>query len=57
MQPLDFSRLPIIAVVAWLIFDEVAEVEVWAGAIVIFGSASYISYREAQLARAARRHR
>ena len=51
LQPLDFLRLPIIALAAWLLFAEVAGAEVWAGAVIIFGSALYISYREAQLAR------
>ena len=51
LQPLDFTRLPIIAVAAWLLFDEVAGAEVWLGAAVVFGAGLYISYREAQLRR------
>lgn len=49
LQPLDFARLPIITIAAWLLFDEVAGSEVWLGAAVVFGSGIYISYREAQL--------
>lgn len=49
LQPLDFGRLPIVIVAAWLLFGEVAGGEVWLGAIIIFGSGMYISYREAQL--------
>ena len=51
LQPLDFTRLPIIALAAWLLFGEVAGAEVWLGAAVVFGSGLYISYREAQLRR------
>ena len=51
LQPLDFARLPIIALAAWLIFDEVAGSEIWLGAGVVFGAGVYISYREAQLKR------
>ena len=48
-QPLDFARLPIIALAAWFLFDEVAGSEVWLGAAVVFGSGIHISYCEAQL--------
>ncbi len=51
LQPLDFSRLPIIAVAAWAIFGEVPAPAVWIGALIVFGAGSYISHREAQLAR------
>jgi drug/metabolite transporter (DMT)-like permease len=51
LSPIDFARLPIIAVAAWFIFEEAAGWEVWTGAVIIFGSATYISYREAQIAK------
>ena len=51
LQPLDFSRLPIIAVAAWAIFGEVPAPAVWIGALIVFAAGSYISHREAQLAR------
>lgn len=54
LQPLDFSRLPIIAVAAWAIFDEVPSPAVWIGALIVFAAGSYISHREAQLARQAK---
>ena len=54
LQPLDFTRLPIIAVAAYLLFGEVAGTEVWLGAAVVFGAGLYISYREAQLRRQGR---
>lgn len=56
LQPLDFTRLPIIAVAAWLLFAEVPGVGIWLGAAVIFGAGLYISYREAQLRSARRPH-
>ncbi|MEM7408133.1 MAG: DMT family transporter [Pseudomonadota bacterium] len=49
LQPLDFARLPIITVAAWWLFGEVAGIEVWVGAAVVFCSGLYISYREARL--------
>jgi S-adenosylmethionine uptake transporter len=57
LQPLDYARLPIIAVAAWYIFGEVAGPQVWIGATIIFGAGLFISYREAQLRREAVRAR
>lgn len=54
LQPLDFSRLPIIAVAAWAIFDEVPAPAVWIGALIVFAAGTYISHREARLARRGR---
>jgi len=54
LQPLDFSRLPIIAVAAWAIFGEVPPPAVWIGALVVFAAGTYISHREAKLARRGR---
>ena len=53
LQPLDFTRLPLVAAAAWLLFAEVPGAEVWLGATVIFCAGLYISYREAQLKKAA----
>ncbi|MCH9674656.1 MAG: DMT family transporter [Gammaproteobacteria bacterium] len=52
LQPIDFSRLPIIALAAWLVFDEVATLWVWVGAAIVFTAGLYISHREAQIRRA-----
>ncbi|NKC15629.1 MAG: hypothetical protein GKR94_26560 [Gammaproteobacteria bacterium] len=57
MQPLDFTHLPIIALAAWWLFDEVARLEVWAGAAIIFCAGLYISYCEVQLEREGSRRR
>ena len=53
LQPLDFAKLPVIAILAFIFFDELPTVWVWAGAAVIFASGSYISWREARLKAAA----
>lgn len=54
LQPLDFSRLPIIAVAAWAIFGEVPAPAVWIGALIVFAAGTYISHREARLAKQGR---
>jgi drug/metabolite transporter (DMT)-like permease len=54
LQPLDFARLPIVAVAAWAIFGETPAPAVWIGALVVFAAGTYISHREAQLARQAK---
>ena len=38
LQPLDFARLPIIAVAAWAIFGEVPATAVWVGAFIVFAA-------------------
>jgi drug/metabolite transporter (DMT)-like permease len=52
IQPLDFIRLPIIAVMGYFIFDELPTIWTWIGGAVIFASTAYVTHREAQLARA-----
>jgi drug/metabolite transporter (DMT)-like permease len=51
IQPLDFIRLPLIAVMAYLVFDQVPTIWTWVGGAVIFASTAYVTHREAQLAR------
>lgn len=55
IQPLDFIRLPIIALLAYLIFAEIPTIWTWLGGAVIFASTAYVTHREAQLARERRR--
>jgi drug/metabolite transporter (DMT)-like permease len=55
IQPLDFIRLPIIALLAYVIFAEVPTIWTWLGGAVIFASTAYVTHREAQLARERRR--
>ena len=49
VAPLDFLRLPFTAFAAWLIFAEVPDRWTWVGAVVIFGSTTYVARREARL--------
>jgi drug/metabolite transporter (DMT)-like permease len=55
IQPLDFVRLPLIAVMAYFVFDQVPTIWTWIGGAVIFASTAYVTHREAQLARERRR--
>lgn len=47
----EFSRLPFAIAIAWWMFGEVIDMWSWIGALIIFGSAVYITRREAQLKR------
>ncbi len=49
---LDFSRLPFVAVIAWLVFSETPDIWTWIGAAVIVSATVYITHREAVIARA-----
>ncbi len=51
IQPVEFIRLPIVAIIAYLLFAEVPTIWTWLGGAVIFTSTAYITFREAQLAR------
>ena len=51
LQPMEFAKLPMAALIAYLVFAEVPSIWTWAGGIIIFASTAYISIREAQLAR------
>ena len=55
LQPLDFVRLPVVAIAAWAIFDEAADIWVWIGAVIVFLAGAYISHREARVKREAAR--
>ncbi len=51
LQPLEFTKLPLVALLGFLIFTEIPTVWTWFGGAVIFASTVYISYREAKVAR------
>jgi len=55
--PLDFLRLVWASAFGYLLFAEVPTLASWMGGVLIFTSASYIAFREAQLARQARAKR
>lgn len=46
VMPVDFTRLLIISLFAYLAFGEVPDAFVWLGGIIIFGSTAFITYRE-----------
>ena len=50
LQPLEFTKLPLVALLGFFIFAEIPTVWTWFGGAVIFASTVYISYREAKLA-------
>lgn len=49
--PFDYTRLPFIAILAYLALGEVADIWTWVGAGVIAGSSIYIARREAMVER------
>jgi len=53
--PLEFTRLPFIAVLGYALFGEIPDRWVWIGAAVIFGSTLYSAHRENAAARKAKR--
>ena len=46
VMPVDFTRLLIISLMAFIVFGETPDVYVWLGGIMIFGSTAFITYRE-----------
>jgi drug/metabolite transporter (DMT)-like permease len=44
--PLDFVRLPLTALIAYLAFGEHVDLWTWTGAVIIAVSATYIARRE-----------
>jgi drug/metabolite transporter (DMT)-like permease len=48
-MPLDYLRLPVTATVAFLLFDEVPNAWIWAGAAIIFATTYYIARRDARM--------
>jgi len=53
VMPLDYIRLPAVALIAYLAFGEVPDIWTWLGAAVIAASGIYITLREARIKRAA----
>ncbi len=49
--PFDYTRLPFIALFGYLLYGEVPDGWVWAGAVIIAGATIYIAHRESQIAR------
>lgn len=53
LMPLDFTKMIWAAIIGFMFFGQVPDMWTWIGGTVIFTSATYISYREHQLARRA----
>lgn len=51
IQPIEFVKLPSVALFAYLLFGETPDKWVWLGASVIFAANLYIAHREAVVAR------
>jgi drug/metabolite transporter (DMT)-like permease len=54
VMPFDYLRLPLVAVVAYLLFGEVPDVWTWVGGAVIAASSIYIAQREGRSTRTGR---
>ena len=50
LEPIGFIKLPIIALLGWLIFSEIPGTSTWIGGLIIFISTIYISHRETKSA-------
>lgn len=50
LMPIEFVRLPLVVVIGYLAFGELADLWIWAGAALICGSTFYLTRREATLA-------
>jgi drug/metabolite transporter (DMT)-like permease len=48
LQPIEFIKLPIMALFGWMIFSEIPGTFTWVGGLIIFVSTIYISHREAK---------
>ena len=51
LQPIDFVRLPIIALFGYIVFAEQPNIWVWIGGAVIFLSTAYVTHREAAISK------
>jgi drug/metabolite transporter (DMT)-like permease len=48
LQPIEFIKLPIMALFGLMIFSEIPDTWTWIGGFIIFMSTIYISQREAK---------
>ena len=57
LTPISFMQLPLVAVLAWLLFDE--HIDRWTvlGAAIIFVANAYIAHRESRLVKRHAEHR
>lgn len=57
LMPFDYARLPFVAAIGFLLFDETPDGWTWVGAAVIAAAAVYIAHRETRVARERPTHR
>ncbi|MNY79534.1 hypothetical protein D3C86_2202020 [compost metagenome] len=48
LEPVEFIKLPIMALFGWMIFSEIPGTWTWVGGLIIFISTIYISRRESK---------
>ena len=51
MAPFQYTRIIIVAIGGYVLFDENPDMGTWIGALIIMGSSLYIAQREAQVGR------
>ena len=51
VAPLEFAKLPWVAIIGYVYFSEVPDIWTWVGGLIIFSAATYIAYRERRLYR------
>lgn len=54
VMPFDYAKLPVSALIGYLLYDEVLDAWTWVGAGIICAATIYIAHREAVVARRAR---
>jgi drug/metabolite transporter (DMT)-like permease len=54
LMPIDFTKLIWASIIGFLFFGQTPDMWTWIGGSVIFASATYLSYREHQIARRAK---
>lgn len=55
VAPMEYAKLPLVALLAWVLCGETVDGWTWLGSAIIVGSTVYIAQREAALARRSRR--
>jgi len=46
LMPFDYSRLPMVALLGWIFFNETTDLWTWVGAAIIAASSVYVAHRE-----------
>lgn len=51
VMPFDFVRLPVVALLGWLLFGQAVDAFTWIGAVIIFSAGVYIAHRETRVSK------